>query len=64
MKRTVLLSCLCAVVMLLSGCKNKNYEYPFQNPKLSFDKRADNLLSLLTPEEKIGLTLLYSRPAI
>ena len=57
MKKTALFSCLCAAVMLLPGCKNQNYEYPFQNPKLSFDKRADNLLSLLTPEEKIGLMM-------
>jgi len=34
-----------------------NYEYPFQNPKLSVDKRVDNVISLLTPEEKIGLMM-------
>jgi beta-glucosidase len=28
--------------------------YPFQNTSLSFDERVDNLLSLLTIEEKIG----------
>ena len=57
MKRTALLSCFAVAALLLPGCKAKNYEYPFQNPKLSFEKRADNLLSLLTPEEKIGLMM-------
>ena len=41
--------------MMLSGC-NK-YEYPYQNPRLSVEKRVENLLSLLTPEEKIGLMM-------
>ena len=57
MKRTALLSCFAVAALLLPGCKAQNYEYPFQNPKLSFEKRADNLLSLLTPEEKIGLMM-------
>ena len=55
MKKTLLLSSLLAVmIMPVSG---QTYEYPFQDPKLSFDKRTDNLLSLLTPEEKIGLMM-------
>ena len=29
------------------------YQYPFQNPKLSEEARIDNLLSLMTAEEKI-----------
>ena len=33
------------------------YKYPFQNPKLSFQERVENLLSLLTPEEKVGLMM-------
>ena len=55
MKKSALFPCLLAAVMLLPGCKH--YEYPYQNPRLSFDKRAENLLSLLTPEEKIGLMM-------
>ncbi|MBQ9386308.1 MAG: glycoside hydrolase family 3 C-terminal domain-containing protein [Bacteroidaceae bacterium] len=55
MKKSALLSCVAVAALLLPGCKH--YEYPFQNPRLSFDKRADNLLSLLTPEEKIGLMM-------
>ena len=47
--------CAAALALLAAGCKH--YEYPFQNPNLSVEKRADNLLSLLTPEEKIGLMM-------
>jgi beta-glucosidase len=28
--------------------------YPFRNESLSFDERVDNLISLLTLEEKVG----------
>ena len=31
--------------------------YPFQNPNLSNEERVENLLSLLTPEEKVGLMM-------
>ena len=37
------------------------YQYPFQNPELSDEKRLDNLISLMTLEEKI--VNLSSRPA-
>ena len=43
---------------LLCACSPKaTYEYPFQNPSLKTEQRIDNLLSLLTPEEKIGLLM-------
>ena len=49
---------MCAVVLIMASCAgNKSYEYPYQNPKLSIDDRVENLLSLLTPEEKIGLMM-------
>ncbi|CAF0851194.1 unnamed protein product [Adineta steineri] len=35
-------------------CKS-NYDYPFQDPTLPIDIRLDNLMSLLTPEEKIDM---------
>jgi beta-glucosidase len=38
--------------------KNQNqtqYQYPFQNPKLSIEERVTNLISLLTPEERIDV---------
>jgi beta-glucosidase len=31
------------------------YQYPFQNPNLPMEERINNILSLLTPDEKIGL---------
>ncbi|CAF1646600.1 unnamed protein product, partial [Didymodactylos carnosus] len=31
------------------------YDYPFQDPTLPVDVRLDNLMSLLTPEEKIDM---------
>ena len=48
---------LCAAVLALLAVGCKHYDYPFQNPNLSVQKRADNLLSLLTPEEKVGLMM-------
>ena len=48
---------LCAAVLTLLAVGCKHYDYPFQNPNLSVQKRADNLLSLLTPEEKVGLMM-------
>lgn len=41
-------------LMIIPGCKAK-YEYPFQNPDLPIDERIENLLSLLTLEEKAGM---------
>ena len=47
-----------AAMMALASCSDgAQYEYPFQNPELSIDKRVDNLISLLTPQEKIGLMM-------
>ena len=44
--------------VLLLACSPKiKYEYPFQNPSLKMEQRIENLLSLLTPEEKIGLLM-------
>ncbi|MCQ2187857.1 MAG: glycoside hydrolase family 3 C-terminal domain-containing protein [Bacteroidales bacterium] len=47
-----------AAVIVLAGCSAKTqYEYPFQDPSLSVDERVENLISLLTPEEKVGLMM-------
>jgi beta-glucosidase len=32
----------------------QTYQYPFQNPSLPVEARINNILSLMTPEEKIG----------
>ena len=56
MKKLILT--LFAVGLLAVSCGNKNkYEYPFQNPSLKMEDRIENLLTLLTPEEKIGLLM-------
>ena len=36
---------------------NQGYKYPFQNPNLTNEERTENLISLLTPEEKVGLMM-------
>ena len=56
MKRISGIIAFAAAVLMLS-CGGGKYEYPFQNPKLKIDKRVDNLMSLLTPEEKVGLIM-------
>jgi len=48
-------------ILILSGCGQK-YEYPFQNPKLPIEERVENLLDLLTVEEKAGLMVNSSKP--
>ena len=56
MKKILLL--LTSLVLLGSACGPKQtYEYPFRNPKLPIDERIDNLMSLLTLEDKVGLMM-------
>ena len=57
--RTLRLLAVGAVVLSLTACGSGSgkYEYPFQNPNLKIEKRVENLLSLLTPEEKVGLMM-------
>ncbi|MCW3092750.1 MAG: glycosyl hydrolase family 3 [Ferruginibacter sp.] len=55
------------ITLLLSGSfllsdGQKNYQYPFQNPALNTEKRIDNIISLLTIDEKI--TCLGTNPSI
>lgn len=47
------------------GRKNKNSEnnYPFQNPALNFEERADDLVARMSLKEKIQ-QMLYKAPAI
>lgn len=61
MKNKVLRTiCLSLFLGGLLACGPK-YEYPFQNPDLSTDERVENLLSLLTLEEKAGLMVNSSK---
>lgn len=54
-----------ALVVLLSfaACNKKQYDYPFRNPDLPVEERVDNLLSLLTVDEKIA-QMMNKTPAI
>ena len=58
MKRTIKMMLIAATGLLTLSCGGAGgYEYPFQNPKLSTQKRVDDLMSRLTPEEKVGLIM-------
>ncbi|MPS75170.1 MAG: glycosyl hydrolase [Chryseobacterium sp.] len=39
----------------------QNFKYPFQDPKLPVEQRIDNLLGLLTVDEKIGMMMDNSK---
>jgi len=40
--------------LLIIESASAQYKYPFQNPALSTEERITNLLSLMTPEEKVN----------
>lgn len=49
-------SLFAAIVLVLSSfgsCFAQKFQYPFQNPRLPAEKRIDNILSLMTLDEKI-----------
>ncbi len=49
---------LCSAVFLSTfAYGQKSYEYPYLNPDLPVEERIENLMSLLTPEEKVGLLM-------
>ena len=54
---------LFSLLIPLFGCNQTTYEYPFQNPKLSAEERAADLVSRLTLEEKVP-QMLNNAPAI
>jgi beta-glucosidase len=49
--------------LFLSLTAKSQYLYPFQNPALPFEQRVDNLVSLLTLDEKIS-QMVNNAPAI
>lgn len=51
MKAIITYGLLCFAI--LKGWTQQRYEYPFQNPNLSVEERIDNILSLLTLDEKV-----------
>lgn len=56
--KTEMLAAFSAALLMASACGGGNeYEYPFRDPSLPVEERVENLLSLLTPEEKVGLMM-------
>ena len=56
---------ICALMLVINlPAVNAQKKYPFQNPKLTMEKRIDNIMSLLTPEEKIGFIRTFSAPRL
>ncbi len=46
----------CATVLCLTACLHGQApQYPFQNPALPIEQRVDNILSLMTVDEKIAV---------
>ena len=54
---TMRLSALCLAmgVAIAQTPAQDKYQYPFQNPNLSMEERVTNIISLLTPEEKVDV---------
>ena len=50
------------ILLLVTASLSAQQKYPFQNPKLDMEKRIDNLLSLMTLDEKIQA--LSTNPSI
>jgi len=56
MKTRMMLATL-AVVMSATNVKAQQVKYPWQDTKLPRAERVENLLGMLTPEEKVGLMM-------
>ena len=52
---------LFSLIALVSVMASAQVKYPFQNPSLSNKERVENLLSLLTPDEKVGMMMNKSQ---
>jgi beta-glucosidase len=59
----ILISLICLISLWAFTIKKKKYDYAFQDPSLTIEQRVDNLVSLLTLEEKIG-QMINNAPAI
>jgi beta-glucosidase len=60
---SIRLKIYCLLILSISCIKIQAQTYPFQDYKLSFDKRIDDLVSRLTLEEKVS-QMLNAAPAI
>ena len=63
MIKPILLAGLLILISMISPVPfhAQQYQHPFQNPQLSLDARVDNIISLLTLEEKIAV---FANPAV
>jgi beta-glucosidase len=53
MKKIIVMSMLVGLAIGVSA----QQKYPWQNPQLPTPERVENLISMLTPEEKVGLMM-------
>src|SRR5674476_590819 len=60
-KNLILVSSLMAFALSITGTLSAQ-NYPFQNPNLSINERVDNIISLLTLDEKISC--LSTNPSV
>ena len=54
MKRYLLTTMFCCLVISLSAAKKKKELLPYQNPQLSVEERVNDLIQRMTLEEKVG----------
>lgn len=49
------------LILICAFSLAQNYKYPFQDPKIPIEQRIENLLRLLTVDEKIGMMMDNSK---
>ncbi|MCI7783007.1 MAG: hypothetical protein MR544_07935, partial [Parabacteroides sp.] len=49
-------------LLLTVSCTENKQDFPFRNPDLPIEERIEDLLSRLTPEEKVG-QMMHETPA-
>ena len=55
--KLLLAATVSATLLSFSPGDEDKYDYPFQNPNLPVEKRVDDLIGRLTPEEKVGMMM-------
>ena len=55
MKKSLILAAMTAMMCLTEA--SAQFKYPWQDPSLPREQRVENLLGMLTPEEKVGLMM-------
>ncbi|MEO1624492.1 MAG: glycoside hydrolase family 3 C-terminal domain-containing protein, partial [Bacteroidota bacterium] len=55
--------CLIALLLCCQSAVGQTYDFSFQDPNLSIEKRVDDLIKRMSLEEKVG-QLMYNAPAI